>query len=54
MVAQTSMPEARATAEEQVAHVPGRPITYDDRKLLPQDGSRYEIIDGEPVVSTAP
>lgn len=30
------------------------PMTYDDLKTMPQDGNRYEIIDGEPVVSPAP
>lgn len=30
------------------------PLTYDDLKQMPQDGNRYEIIDGEPVVSPAP
>lgn len=31
-----------------------RPMTYDDLKQMPQDGNRYEILDGEPVVSPAP
>lgn len=31
-----------------------RPLTYDDLKQMPQDGNRYEIIDGEPIVSPAP
>jgi len=31
-----------------------RPLTYEDLQQMPQDGNRYEIIDGEPVVSPAP
>lgn len=31
-----------------------RGMTYEDLKQMPQDGNRYEIIDGEPVVSPAP
>lgn len=31
-----------------------RPLTYDDLKEMPPDGNRYEIIDGELVVSAAP
>ena len=30
------------------------PMTYEDLKQMPQDGNRYEIVDGEPVVSPAP
>jgi Uma2 family endonuclease len=30
------------------------PLTYDDLRQMPQDGNRYEIVDGEPVVSPAP
>jgi Uma2 family endonuclease len=31
-----------------------RPLTYEDLKQMPQDGNRYELIDGEPVLSPAP
>ena len=31
-----------------------RPLTYDDLCQLPDDGNRYEIIDGELIVSPAP
>jgi len=31
-----------------------RPLTYEDLKEIPPDGNRYEIIDGELVVSAAP
>jgi Uma2 family endonuclease len=31
-----------------------RGMTYEDLKQMPQDGNRYEIIDGEPVASPAP
>ena len=31
-----------------------RPMTYEDLKAMPQDGNRYEIVDGEPVASPAP
>jgi Uma2 family endonuclease len=31
-----------------------RELTYEDLKQMPQDGNRYEIIDGEPIVSPAP
>src|SRR5688572_1369617 len=34
-----------------IAH---RPLTYDDLLQLPDDGYRYEIIDGELVVSPPP
>lgn len=54
MVTQTSTASPGATAEGPMADVPGRPMIYDDLKQLPQDGNRYEIIDGEPVVSPAP
>lgn len=30
------------------------PLPYDDLKQMPQDGHRYEIVDGEPIVSPAP
>ena len=30
-----------------------RPLTYDDLQDMPQDGQRYEIIDGELIVTTA-
>lgn len=33
-------------------HLP--PLTYDDLRQMPQDGNRYELIDGEIVVSPAP
>jgi Uma2 family endonuclease len=32
----------------------GSPLTYADLRDMPEDGNRYEIIDGEPVVSPAP
>ena len=54
MVTQSSMPGAGTKAVQPMADVPGRPMTYDDLKQLPQDGKRYEIIDGEPIVSPAP
>jgi Uma2 family endonuclease len=31
-----------------------RPLTYDDLVEMPDDGQRYEIIDGELIVSPAP
>ena len=31
-----------------------RPMTYEDLQQTPDDGNRYEIIDGEPIVSPAP
>jgi Uma2 family endonuclease len=31
-----------------------RPLTYDDLRQMPDDGQRYEIIDGRLVVSPAP
>jgi Uma2 family endonuclease len=31
-----------------------RPLTYDDLQNMPDDGQRYEIIDGELIVSPAP
>lgn len=34
--------------------LPGGPLTYDDLRQMPQDGNRYEIVDGEPIVSPAP
>ena len=33
---------------------PGRPWTYDDYLLFPDDGNRYEIIGGERFVTAAP
>ena len=31
-----------------------RPMTYDDLQQTPRDGNRYEIVDGEPIVSPSP
>jgi Uma2 family endonuclease len=31
-----------------------RPLTYDDLRDMPDDGQRYEIIDGELIVTPAP
>lgn len=31
-----------------------RPLTYEDLKAMPADGNRYEIVDGELIVSAAP
>ena len=31
-----------------------RPMTYEDLQQTPDDGNRYEVVDGEPVVSPSP
>lgn len=33
---------------------PSRPLTYDDLELMPDDGHRYELIDGVLIVTPAP
>ena len=32
----------------------GRPLTYDDLKAMPDDGHRYELVDGVLIVTPAP
>jgi Uma2 family endonuclease len=40
------------TSPVQLAH--GRPFTVDDLEAMPDDGNRYELIDGTLIVSPAP
>ncbi|MFL6121046.1 Uma2 family endonuclease [Actinophytocola sp.] len=40
------------TSSVQIAH--GRPFTVDDLEGMPDDGNRYELIDGTLIVSPAP
>jgi Uma2 family endonuclease len=40
------------TSSVQIAH--GRPFTVDDLEAMPDDGNRYELIDGTLIVSPAP
>lgn len=39
---------------EHVTMLPGRPLTVDDLELMPDDGHRYELIDGTLIVSPSP
>src|SRR5947199_6879339 len=39
---------------QQVSIPRGRPFTVDDLEAMPDDGNRYELIDGTLIVSPAP
>jgi Uma2 family endonuclease len=39
---------------EHVTTLPRRPLTVDDLELMPDDGHRYELVDGTLIVSPAP
>jgi Uma2 family endonuclease len=39
---------------ERVTTLPRRPLTVDDLELMPDDGHRYELIDGTLIVSPSP
>jgi Uma2 family endonuclease len=39
---------------EVLAGLPARPLTLDDLPLLPDDGRRYEVVDGSLIVSPPP
>jgi len=39
---------------ERVTTLPRRPLTIDDLELMPDDGHRYELIDGTLIVSPSP
>ena len=50
-----SLMTAAATEPGRPPSLPwGRPLTYDDRAELPDDGHRYELIDGVLIVSPSP
>src|SRR6476646_1385833 len=40
--------------KDPVEHVPAVKLTYDDFVLLPDDGKRHELIDGEHYVTASP
>ncbi|WP_300008987.1 Uma2 family endonuclease [Pseudonocardia sp.] len=44
----------RAMTSQQASIPTGRPFTVDDLEGMPDDGNRYEIIDGTLIVSPAP
>jgi Uma2 family endonuclease len=39
---------------ERVTTLPRRPLTVDDLELMPDDGHRYELVDGTLIVSPSP
>jgi Uma2 family endonuclease len=45
---------AREAERMEAAHASGRKLTYDDLLLLPDDGRRHELIDGEHFVTPSP